>query len=104
MRLTGVVAYLRPCANALLRLGRMFPSSLLAMLWWPLCFPSFVHALGDLRLIHATTFMAQVKTAFVRSPYFINFVRFQFLNYISNNNCDENYNENYIHENNLDYN
>ena len=34
-----------PCANALLRPGRMFPSSLLAMLWWPLCL-QFLYALS----------------------------------------------------------
>ena len=73
-RLLGVVAHLRPCSHALLRHGRMLPSSLLATRWWPLCFPSFVHALSDLRLIHATTFMAQVKTTSIHSPYFINLV------------------------------
>ena len=35
------VAHLRPCSNALLRPGRMFPFSLLATLWWPLCCPVF---------------------------------------------------------------
>ena len=63
MRLIGVVAHLRPCANALLRLGRMFPSSFLAMLSGPLCFPSFVHALSDLRLIHATSFMGSSQNS-----------------------------------------
>ena len=40
MRLVGVVAHFRLCANALLRPGRMFPSSLLTMLLWSLWTPS----------------------------------------------------------------
>ena len=59
-RLLGVVAPLRPCANALLRHGRMFPSSLPDAVVASV-FPSFVHASRDLRLLHMTTSWLQSK-------------------------------------------
>ena len=62
-RLLGAVAHLRPCVNALLRHGRMFPSSLLATLGEPLfcaCFQRLATASHD-------HFMAQVKTVRIHS-------------------------------------